>query len=263
MEQYNFLAFDLGATSGRTILGTIQEGKIELKELTRFPNRAVNIADNYYWNIYLLYESIVEGLYVASKEGVKISSIGIDTWGVDFVFVGEDDKLLGLPYAYRDPHTLNICDEFFEEHISKEQLYERTGIQIMNFNTIFQLYAMRRNKCTALDAASTIMFMPDALAYLLSGSKVTEYTIASTSQMLNPYTREFDSDILSTVGIDKNMFAPIVMPGNVIGHLRQSVAEQCNVEQLKIIAVGGHDTASAIASIPATDRNFAYLSSGT
>lgn len=263
MEQYNFLAFDLGATSGRTILGTLCDNKLTLKELNRFPNKVVNIGVNYYWNICSLYENIVEGIFIASKEGVKISSIGIDTWGVDFVLLGDDGKLLGLPYAYRDPHTKDICDKFFENEMPKEDLYQSTGIQIMNFNTIFQLYAMRQNQCSALKASSTILFMPDALSYMLSGSKVTEYTIASTSQMLNPYKREFDGDILNTLNIDKSSFSPIVMPGTIIGKLLPSIAEECGVEELPIVAVGGHDTASAIVAVPAKDRNFAYLSSGT
>lgn len=263
MKQHNFLAFDLGATSGRTILGTISSGKITLKELTRFPNRVVNIDNNYHWNICSLYESIVDGIFAASKEGVEITSIGIDTWGVDFVMIGDDGKILGLPYAYRDPQTENICTKFFDQEIPKDLLYQRTGIQIMNFNTIFQLYALKEKRCSALCASNTILFMPDALSYLLCGTKVTEYTIASTSQLLNPYSREFDSDILERLGLNSSLFAPITMPGSVIGKLYRSIAEECGVNELPIIAVGGHDTASAIASIPATDKNFAYLSSGT
>ena len=263
MKINHFLAFDLGATSGRTILGTLCDGKLEIKELTRFPNRLLRLGDHYYWNIFSLYESLKEGLATAAKENVCITSIGIDTWGVDFAFIGKDGSLMGLPYAYRDPHTFEACTEYFEKIIPREEVYNRTGIQIMNFNSLFQLYARHREEASQLASAKHLLFMPDALSYLLCGEMVTEYTIASTSQLLNAHTRTFDTDLLKSAGISTSMFNKIVMPGTQIGTLRPELAEETGLAHIPIVAVAGHDTASAIAAIPASNRNFAYLSSGT
>lgn len=260
----HFIAFDLGATSGRTILGTVADSGISLKELTRFPNRISRIGDHYYWNIVSLYENIIEGLKAAAKEGVTITSVGIDTWGVDMVFFGKDGNMAGIPYSYRDPHTLSAPEEFFAGVMPRKELYERTGIQIMNFNSLFQLYAMRRDGAPALEAAGRILFLPDALSYLLTGNMVTEYTIASTSQFIDPYRRTVDRDLLQKAGIDPELFPDIVMPGKKTGTLRSRIAAECGLpEGIPVIAVAGHDTASAVAAVPATGKGFVYLSSGT
>ena len=195
MEHTYFFAVDLGATSGRTILGCLGEGKMELKELTRFPNHIIETGGHCYWDIYALYNEIIRGLKVVAKDNLPIRSIGIDTWGVDFVFVGKDGELLRNPYCYRDPHTTGAPEEYFT-HIPRERVYDITGIQIMNFNSLFQLSTLHRNHCSALEAADKILFMPDALSYMLTGKMVTEYTIASTSQMLNPRTKRFEKELL-------------------------------------------------------------------
>ena len=169
MKQYSFLAFDLGATSGRTILGTLNEGKLQMKELTRFPNQILELGGHFYWNIYSLYEHLKAGMVAAAKEDVEIESIGIDTWGVDFAFLGSDGQMLGMPYAYRDPHTMGAPEEYFEKIMSRKEVYEATGIQVMNFNSLYQLYAMKRDKSSLLAAAKEALFIPDALSYMLTG----------------------------------------------------------------------------------------------
>ena len=209
MEHTYFFAVDLGATSGRTILGCLGEGKMELKELTRFPNHIIETGGHCYWDIYALYNEIIRGLKVVAKDNLPIRSIGIDTWGVDFVFVGKDGELLRNPYCYRDPHTTGAPEEYFT-HIPRERVYDITGIQIMNFNSLFQLSTLHRNHCSALEVADKILFMPDALSYMLTGKMVTEYTIASTSQMLNPRTKRFEKELLDVADIKEEQLLNIL-----------------------------------------------------
>ena len=262
MEHTYFFAVDLGATSGRTILGCLGEGKMELKELTRFPNHIIETGGHCYWDIYALYNEIIRGLKVIAKDNLPIRSIGIDTWGVDFVFVGKDGELLRNPYCYRDPHTTGAPEEYFT-HIPRERVYDITGIQIMNFNSLFQLSTLHRNHCSALEAADKILFMPDALSYMLTGKMVTEYTIASTSQMLNPRTKRFEKELLDVADIKEEQFGRFVFPGEPIGVLTEEVQKITGLGAVPVIAVIGHDTGAAVAAVPALDRNFAYLSSGT
>ncbi len=258
----NFLAADLGATSGRTILGGVGDGKIELRELTRFPNHIIRTGGHYHWDIYALYNNIIEGLRMAAASGERISSIGIDTWGVDFAFVGRDGGLLRNPYSYRDPHTVGAPEMLFES-VPRERVYELTGTQIANYNSLFQLYALHRDSCSALEAAHKILFTPDALSYMLTGQMVTEYTIASTSQMLNPRTKRFEKELLDVICVSEEQFAHFVYPGTVIGTLSPEVQELTGLGAVPVVAVAGHDTASAVAAVPAQDEKFAYLSSGT
>ncbi len=262
MEQTCFFAVDLGATSGRTIIGRIGEDKIELEELTRFANPIIETAGHFYWDIYALYNEIIKGLKLVAKDNIPIRSIGIDTWGVDFVFVGKDGELLRNPYSYRDPHTMGVPDEFFEI-IPRERVYDITGIQIMNFNSLYQLYTLHEHHCSALEAADKILFIPDALSYMLTGRMVTEYTIASTSQLLDPRTKRFDPELLAAVGVSEEQFGQFVYPGAIIGVLTDEIKKMTGLGDIPVIAVAGHDTASAVAAVPAQDKNFAYLSSGT
>ncbi|MBO5679482.1 MAG: rhamnulokinase [Bacteroidaceae bacterium] len=262
MTQTHFFAVDLGATSGRTILGTLSEGSLELRELTRFANPIIETGGHFYWDIYALYNEIIGGLKVVAREGVEIASIGIDTWGVDFVFVGKDGGLLRNPYCYRDPHTVGMMDDYFR-HVGKERVYDLTGIQFMNFNSLFQLYTLHKAKDSALEAAEKILFMPDALSYMLTGEMVTEYTIASTSQMLNPRTKQMEQELLDVCGVQTSQFGRFVFPGTQIGVLSDEVQRQTGLGAIPVIAVAGHDTASAVAAVPAKDERFAYLSSGT
>ncbi|MDR1631678.1 MAG: rhamnulokinase [Dysgonamonadaceae bacterium] len=263
METQHFISFDIGATSGRTILAKIEDGKLFLKELTRFPNKIIRIKDRYYWEIFALYEALKDGLRAAVAEKVAISSIGIDTWGVDFAYIGDDDAILGLPRSYRDPYTNGAPEEFFKL-LSKEKVYGLTGIQIMNFNSLYQLYAAKKENNSALTAAKGILFMPDALSFLLTGKKVCEYTIASTSQLINPWTKNIEPALAEKIGINLEMFAETVMPGKIIGTLADYIVKETGLDQaVPVIAVAGHDTASAVAAVPAENERFAYLSSGT
>ena len=262
MKQHFFLAFDLGATSGRAILGVFDGIHFTMNELTRFPNAMMELHGKYYWNVFGLYESLKEGLKVCAAQGIKLTSIGIDTWGVDFGYIGKDGTALGLPRAYRDPYTSGAPDDFFKL-IPREEVYGLTGIQIMNFNSLFQLFRAKETNFAPFEAADKILFMPDLLSYLLTGKQVCEYTEASTSQLLNPFTRQFVPSLLEKAGIPATLLHPLVDPGSVIGTLTDALAEETGVGKVPVVAVVGHDTASAVLSVPADDRNFAYLSSGT
>ena len=199
---------------------------------------------------------------LVAHRGESIASIGIDTWGVDFVCVGKDGNLLRQPYAYRDPHTVGAPEALFSR-ISRSEVYGKTGIQIMNFNSLFQLDTLRRNHDSALEAADKILFMPDALSYMLTGEMVTEYTIASTAQLVNAQTRRLEPELLKAVGLSEKNFGRFVFPGEKVGVLTEEVQKITGLGAIPVIAVAGHDTGSAVAAVPALDRNFAYLSSGT
>ncbi len=262
MEKH-FFAVDLGATSGRTILGTLCDGRLTLEEVSRFDNALIETNRHVYWDLMALYNEIIKGLRAITRRGIAIESIGIDTWGVDFVCIGSDGEPLRNPLSYRDPHTVGMMEQYFREVMSADELYSRTGIQFMNLNSLFQLYAMQQAKNSALQAAEKILFMPDALGYLLTNKAVMEYTIASTSQMLNPKARDLDEEILNGIGLQRKQFAPIVQPGTVIGTLTEKVQKITGMGAVPIVAVAGHDTASAVAAVPASNARFAYLSSGT
>ena len=264
MEKQNyFFAVDLGATSGRTIVATIENEKIQLEELTRFDNNLIQTGGHFYWDIYALYFEIIKGLKLAAQRQLNICSIGIDTWGVDFVCVGKDGALLRNPLAYRDPHTFGMMEDYFKHVIDKKKVYDITGIQFMNFNSLFQLYAMRKNNDSALANAEKILFVPDALGYMLTGKMVCEYTIASTSQILDPKTKELSPELLESVGLTPAHFGEMTNPATVIGQLTEEVQQMTGLGALPVVAVAGHDTGSAVAAVPARDEHFAYLSSGT
>lgn len=262
MKTRNFIAFDLGATSGRAILGTLDsERRLSMRELTRFLNKMMPLGGHLHWNIYSLFEELKRGLRETALLGIVPDSIGIDTWGVDYVCIAPDGSLIGVPYAYRDAQTIGAKERFFDNVMPASKLYERTGIQHMDFNTVFQLNE-HRNDFSHLNAAK-FLFLPDALSYMLTGNAVTEFTIASTGAVVNARTHELDPNILATLGLDASRFGPMVMPCHVIGSLKKEIAKETGLPQVPVVAVAGHDTASAVAAIPATDRNFAYLSSGT
>lgn len=263
MKVNYFIAFDLGATSGRTILGKLEGEKLTLEEITRFPNQMLQWNGHFYWNIYSLYENLKKGFTEVARKGVPVTSAGIDTWGVDIVCVNPDGELCGIPYAYRDPQTIGKKEEYFDKVMNSKDVYMRSGIQHMDFNTIFQLYVMNERKCNSMQNADKILFIPDALNYMLTGKKVTEYTIASTSGLLNPESRDWDDELLKSVGVYREKWASIVKPGTVIGNITDELAEELQIQPVLVVAVAEHDTASAVAAIPALDKNFAYLSSGT
>ena len=258
-----FFAVDLGATSGRTIIGNIEGGKFDLEEVTRFPNNLIEQGGHYYWDIYALYFEIIRGLKEVARRGLQVTCIGIDTWGVDFVMIGDDGAILRNPRAYRDPITFDAMDDYLKHVISRKELYDVTGIQFLNFNSIFQLYAMRREGNSALKAAQKILFVPDALSWMLTGNEVCEYTIASTSQLLDPRTKQLDERLLASLGLTRSKFGRVVNPGTLIGVLTDEVQRLTGLGPVPVIAVAGHDTGSAVAAVPAKDEKFAYLSSGT
>ncbi len=253
MNTKHFLAFDCGATSGRAVLATFKEdGRFEMEEVYRFPSGIIEQGGKYYWDILAIYQHFVQCLDQLERKGVRPDSIGIDTWGVDFGFVADDGSLLGNPRAYRDPYTDGIPEKVYET-VPREELYAATGIQIMNFNSIFQLYAQARESFAPLRYARNILFIPDLLSYLLTGKKVCEYTIASTSGMMDQASRQFNKGLLEKLGLRTDVLLPVIQPGGEIGRYRG----------IPVVAVAGHNTASAIAAVPAEGENFAYLSSGT
>ena len=262
MKEKFYFAVDLGATSGRTILAAYDGHKIEMREITRFRNPMIPMGGHLYWDLPGLYNEVLIGLRKAAEEGVQIESIGIDTWGCDFAFFGADGQLLGLPHCYRDQHTDGAQERFFEKMPASE-VYERTGIQFMNFNSLFQLDTLNRNASSALQSADKILFIPDALIYMLTGKTICEYTVASTSQMLNPMTGDLDPEILKALGIPRERFGVMTQPGTVVGTLTTQVQEATGLGAVPVVAVAGHDTASAVAAVPAEDKEYAYLSCGT
>lgn len=258
----NFLAFDLGATSGRAIVGTVEGGRISAEEVYRFPHEMKVEDGKYYWDLAGIFGHIKAALAKVAASGIKISSIGIDTWGVDFGCIGENGEILKAPRSYRDPYTENIPEQLYKI-IPKEELYSVTGVQIMNFNTVFQLYAQSREEDSPLRKAKAILFMPDLLSYMLTGNMVCEYTDASTSALINPRTRDFQKDLLARLGIDTSILLDIVQPGTQVGVLKEGICKETGMDPVPVIAVAGHDTAEAILAVPASDASFAYLSSGT
>ncbi|MGM9736199.1 MAG: rhamnulokinase family protein [Candidatus Cryptobacteroides sp.] len=262
MSVKNFFTVDLGATSGRTILARFDGARMHLEELMRFRNPIVPLRGHLFWNLPHLYDEVLSGLRKAADSGVSIDSIGIDTWGCDFAFFGKDGQLLGLPYCYRDPHTDGAQERFFRK-MPSEELYRRTGIQFMNFNSVFQLDTLAWNGCSALEAADKILFIPDALIYMLTGEAVCEYTVASTSQILNAGTGDLDPKVLEALGLGRERFGRMVRPGEVVGELSAQVRQATGLGPVKVVAVAGHDTASAVAAVPAEGKDFAYLSCGT
>lgn len=258
-----FLAIDLGATNGRAILGKLQNDVLQLEEVSRFSNPIININGFLHWDIFYLYSEILNSISKLVADNQSVESMGIDTWGVDFVSFAKDGQILRMPYCYRDTHTFDAPDKFFHQTLSKKETYLKTGNQIMHFNSLFQLFTQKELGVSTYPLTDKFLFMPDALSYLLTGNMVTEYTIASTSQLLNPFTRQFDEFLLTSVGLSKTSFAPIVSPGTKVGTLTQHIQKQTGANNIPVIAVAGHDTASAVLATPSENENFAYLSSGT
>ena len=259
-----YLAFDLGASSGRGIIGTIDGGKINLKEIHRFENKQIQYLGHYYWDILRLFDEMKNALTIAEKKGFKnLLSIGIDTWGVDFGLVGRGNVLLGNPYTYWDPRTDGIMDTVFDI-VPAKNIYKLTGIQFIQFNSIFQLFSMVQENNPLLDVTEKLLFMPDLLNFLFTGEKVSEYTIASTSQLLNTVKKLWEPELFAKMSLPIDIMADIVKPGTVVGKLTAGVKKETGCSSdLNVIAPACHDTACAIAAVPAKGKGWAYLSSGT
>ena len=253
----NVLAFDFGASSGRALIFSLENGKLTYEEIHRFDNDPVMVCKNYHWDILRLFHEIKSGILKCKNSGKNFDAIGIDTWGVDYALLDKDGRLLQNPYHYRDTRTDAI--ELTEQQ--KQKIFDKTGIQFAFINTLFQY--MCSSKEPVFAAADSALFVPDLFNYMLTGVKKTEYTIASTSQMLNAKARDFDDELLKSFGLD-NKFADIVMPGSIIGNLSDEICEELGVPSVPVIAVASHDTASAVVAAPMSDpqRNL-YISCGT
>lgn len=263
MHSTYYLSIDLGATSGRTIVAKYDGERVEMSELTRFETTQIHRDGHVFWDLPHLHEEILLALQKVKTEGITLTSIGVDTWGCDVAFFDKNGELIGLPYCYRDPHTDGAMERYFAECMPSQELYERTGIQFMPFNTLFQLDTIRRENKDAFAKADKVLFMPDALVYMLTDEAVMEQTVASTSQMLNPQTGDLDTKILASIGMKRERFGRLVKPGERVGVLSPKVQEMTGLGPVPVVAVGSHDTASAVAAIPAEDGNYAYLSCGT
>ena len=255
------LAFDFGASSGRAILGIFDGEKIELQEVHRFSNDPVKINGTVYWDVQRLFFEIKQGILKA-KEAGGFASIGIDTWGVDFALLRKDGTLVENPVHYRDARNDGMVEKA-TKYMSKERMYDITGIQFMDFNTIFQLLSLKENRPYILEEADKLLFMPDLLNYMLSGVKSTEYSIATTSQMVDLKTNDWSEEILDTFGINKNLLTDIAPTGAVIGQLSDEICEELGVPKADIVSVAAHDTQSAITATPCEFDDFAFISCGT
>ncbi|WP_166245014.1 FGGY-family carbohydrate kinase [Paenibacillus turpanensis] len=256
------LAYDLGASSGRAILGRLTSRKMEVEELHRFPNDPVQAGDRLHWDILRLHHEIKQGLLKAKHQGLSLESIGIDTWAVDFGFIGGNGELLGNPYHYRDNHTDGMMERLFEE-MAPADIFERTGIQFLPFNTIFQLYALRQADSPLLREAKHFLMIPDLLRYFLTGEMWNEFSNATTTQLYNPVQGKWDSVLLQKLQLPQELFGTVLQPGSAAGQLRPSVCSELGIGSVPVVAVAEHDTGSAVAAVPATERSFAYLSCGT
>jgi sugar (pentulose or hexulose) kinase len=250
----HYLAVDLGASSGRTIVGTLENGILTLKEMNRFWNGPTEINGTLYWDFVHLFRNIQDGIALAKKEfGAGLVSMGIDTWGVDFGLIDAQGKLLGNPVNYRDARTDGMPEKVFAA-VGKETVFEQTGIQFMQLNTLYQLYALAQSEDAQYVQADKLLFVPDLLNYWLTGKMATERTFASTSQMYNPTAKDWAFDLLKKLNIRTDLFAPFTDPGTVLG----------DYQGLPVVNVGSHDTASAFAAVPVREgEHCAFLSSGT
>ena len=257
----SFLAFDLGAESGRAILGHLQSDRLHIKELYRFANEMLPIRGRLCWNIYRLFDEVKKGMTICAEE-TQIDSLAIDTWGVDFGLLARDGTILGLPFTYRDGHTLGAMEEFFRK-VPRERIYDLTGIQFLPFNSLFQLHAMKRDNSSLLEAANDLLFMPDLFHYLLTGERKSEFTFATTSQLYNPIKGDWEEELLQALGISKSLMKEVVKPGSLIGETDKKITGQLGWRSVPVIAVASHDTGSAVAAVPAQGKDWAYISSGT
>jgi rhamnulokinase len=256
-----FLAVDLGAESGRAVLGRFDGDRITLDEVHRFPNVPVRLPDGLHWDVLRIMGEVKEGIARAAKNGGRIESLGVDAWGVDFALLDREGCLISNPYHYRDPRTEGMDERAFDR-MPREEIYGTTGIQFMPINTLFQLLAMEGSPL--LHAAQTLLLIPDLISYWLTGEKVCEFTAASTTQLLDARSGDWDCDLLEKMRFPGHIFGEIVPPGTRLGPLLSEVAEETGAKEgLPVTAVASHDTASAVVAVPAEGENFAYISSGT
>lgn len=259
-----YLALDLGAESGRAMLAQLADDRVALTELHRFPNTPVQLPTGLYWDTLRLFHEICEGIRSAAKASQRLDGIAIDTWGVDFGLLGADGALLENPRHYRDARTYGVPDQVFRV-IPRSEIFRHTGIQFMEINSLYQLYAIKRDSPQVLDNASKLLFMPDLFNYFLTGAFASERTVASTSQFYDPARKCFATELLGKLGIGGGFLAELIDPGIELGPVLRYVAEHCGLKpDAMVYTTGSHDTASAVAAVPASSAdNWCYISSGT
>ncbi|PHS02984.1 MAG: rhamnulokinase [Blastopirellula sp.] len=268
MSEKKYLAVDMGASSGRVLAGLFDGEILRLEEMHRFENGASIAAGNMYWDVLLQWRHVQDGLQAAhAKYGDNITSIGVDTWGVDFALLGKNDELLGNPYHYRDKRTAGIFDKAFEV-VPRDEIYLESGLQFMEFNSLYQLYSMKLSGCSVLDAAQDFLMVPDVFHWLLTGKKGVEVTNATTSQLFNPVTKSWSEKLIDSFGLPSHIFKDILPTGTNLGKLRPDVAATTGLTSAEVILPGTHDTASAVAAVPAAGEpgqqpDWCYISSGT
>lgn len=260
MDKY-YLAIDIGASSGRHILGSLRNGKIELEEIYRFWNGMDNVDGTLCWNVERLFEEIIAGMKKCAEIGKIPTSVGIDTWGVDFVLLDDEDRLLGQAVGYRDHRTDGMDEEVYQV-IGQEELYGRTGIQKAIYNTIYQLMAVKKRHPEYMEKAAAMLMVPDYFHFRLCGNKVQEYSEATTTQLVNPDTKDWDYELIEKLGFNKKMFQKIYMPGTKIGSLTEEVKQMVGYD-CRVVLPPTHDTASAVMAVPSNEKDTCYISSGT
>jgi rhamnulokinase len=257
-----FLAFDLGAESGRGILGRLDGSRLSLEVVHRFPNGAVRTLDTLHWDVLRLYSEMLQTLRLCAAKHGTLDGVGVDTWGVDFALLGRGGVLLGNPRHYRDPHTEGTMEQAFAR-VPRAEIFRQTGIQFMRFNTLFQLLALQRDRSPLLDMAETLLFIPDLFHYWFTGIKVNEYSDASTSQMIDPNSRQWAYSLIDAFGLPSQILGTLIQPGTVLGPLRPAIVQETGINAASVIAPASHDTASAIVAVPACTLSWVYISSGT
>ena len=257
-----FLAFDLGAESGRGVLGCFDGGQLTLEEIHRFPNGGVRVLDSLHWDVLRLWSEMKIALSICGQRGIDLSGIGIDTWGVDFALLDKGDVLLGFPYHYRDSRTDGMLVEAFR-HLPRKTLFERSGCQFLQINTLYQLLSMVVQKSPLLDVAETFLMIPDLFNFWLTGQKVCEFTNATTTQFYDPRREDWSKEICDALSLPFEILPEIVQPGARLGTLLSSVASETELPEIPVIAPACHDTGSAVAAVPAQCEDWAYISSGT
>ena len=258
----NYLAIDLGAESGRLILGRLDGERLGLEEIHRFPNGPVRIHGHLHWDVLHLWSEILHGVRLAVHTPGDLASLGVDTWGVDFGLLDATGSLIGNPFHYRDNRTDGMLEAAFAR-LPRQEIYRQTGIQFIQINSLYQLYAMRLAKSQALECADAFLTMSDLFNFWLTGRKASEFTIATTSQCYNPTAADWAWDVLAALDIPAHLFQPIIQPASILAGLRPEVIQETGAGELPVVAVGCHDTASAVAAVPAESGRIVFISSGT
>ena len=261
-ETQSFLAIDLGAESGRGVLGKFDGDLLELEEIHRFPNGGIRVMDSLHWDVLQLWTEIKRTLSICARERVNLTSLGVDTWGVDFALLGKDDTLLGNPYHYRDSRTDGILEEAFRR-LSREEIFKRSGTQFLQINSLYQLLSMALNESPLLEVVKTFLMMPDLFNFWLTGRKACEFTDATTTQFYDPRQNRWSKEILDGLELPTEIFPEIVPPGTQFGTLLSTVASEVDLPKISVIAPACHDTGSAVAAVPVRGDDWAYISSGT